>query len=198
MKGLIEGAGYKYLGIIKADQSRYTEMKEKVKAEYPRRVRKVLKTKLNGANIIKGIKIWEMSLLRYSAAFIDWNWTELTQRDRRTRKLMTADNALHPKINVNRLYIPSKEGGRALQGVKEMVKVKYLGLENYGKESRERLLTASRPADIDFIEPIQETTIEAKKQKKEERTVSWEEKMLHDQFVRQIKEVGNQDRWQWL
>ena len=198
MKGLTEGAGYKYLGIIKADQSRYTEMKEKVKVEYPRRVRKVLKTKLNGANIIKGIKIWEMSLLRYSAAFIDWNWTELTQRDRRTRKLMTADNALHPKINVNRLYIPSKEGGRALQGVKEMVKVKYLGLENYGKESRERLLTASRPADIDFIEPIQETTIEAKKQKKEERTVSWEEKMLHDQFVRQIKEVGNQDRWQWL
>ena len=79
-----------------------------------------------------------------------------------------------------------------------MVKVKNLGLENYGKESRERLLTASRPADIDLIEPIQETTIEAKKQKKEERTVSWEEKMLHDQFVRQIKEVGNQDRWQWL
>ena len=38
MKGLIEGAGYKYLGILQADQIRYTEMKEKVKAEYPRRV----------------------------------------------------------------------------------------------------------------------------------------------------------------
>ena len=68
---------------------------------------------------------------------------------------MTVDNALHPKINVDRLYIPTKEGGRGLQGVKEMVKVTNLGLENYVKESRERLLTASRPADIDLIEQSQ-------------------------------------------
>ena len=38
MKGLIKGAGYKYLGILQADQIRYTEMKEIVKAEYLRRV----------------------------------------------------------------------------------------------------------------------------------------------------------------
>ena len=55
MKGLIEGAGYKYLGIPQADQIRYTKMKEKVKAKYRRRVPKVLETKLNGGNIIKGI-----------------------------------------------------------------------------------------------------------------------------------------------
>ena len=54
-KGLIEEVSYKYLGILQADQIRYTEMKEMVKAEYLRRVRKVLETKLNGGNIIKGI-----------------------------------------------------------------------------------------------------------------------------------------------
>ena len=53
MKGLIEGAGYKCLGILQADQIRYTEMKEKVKNKYPRRVRTVLEAKLNGSNIIK-------------------------------------------------------------------------------------------------------------------------------------------------
>ena len=47
MKRLIEGAGYKYLGIIQADQIRYMEMKEMVKAECLRRVHKVLETKLN-------------------------------------------------------------------------------------------------------------------------------------------------------
>ena len=46
MKRLIEGAGYKYLVILQADQIRYTKMKEKVKAENLRRVRKVLETKL--------------------------------------------------------------------------------------------------------------------------------------------------------
>ena len=42
MKGLIEGASYKYIGIIHADQIRYTEMKEKVKTGYVKGVRKVL------------------------------------------------------------------------------------------------------------------------------------------------------------
>ena len=50
-----------------------------------------------------------------------------------------------------------------MQGVKEAVKVTNLALENYLKESRERLLTAARSVDIDLIEPIRETTIEAKK-----------------------------------
>ena len=58
-----------------------------------------------------------------------------------------------------------------------------LGLEDYLKESRERLLTTARSVDIDLIEPIRETTIEAKKQKKEERAISWEENMLHSQFI---------------
>ena len=165
-----------------------------MKTEYLRRARKVLKTMLNEGNIIKKINIWAISLLRYSAAFIDWNCTELTQLDRRTRKLMRMHNALHPKSNVDRLYIPRREGGRGLQGVEETVKVKNLGLENYVKESRQRLLAAARSVDIDLIEPIRETTIKAKKQKKEEKTISWEEKMLHGQFVRQTKEVGNQDR----
>ena len=123
MKALIEGAGYKYLGILQAYQIRYTQMTEKVKTEYLKRVRKVLETKLNGLNIIKGINTWAVTLLRYSAAFIDWNCTELTQLDRRTRKLMTMHNALHPKSNVDRLYIPRKEGGRGLQGVEEVVKM---------------------------------------------------------------------------
>ena len=119
------------------------ERQEKVKLECLRRVRKVLGTKLNVGNIIKGINPWAISLLRYSAAFIDWNCAELTQLDQITRKLMTIHNALHPKGNADCLYIPRKEGGRGLQGVKEAVKVTNLGLENYAKESRECLLTAA-------------------------------------------------------
>ena len=55
MKGLEEGDSYKYLGIIQADIWNGThEVKEKVKAEYYRRVRKTLETKLNGGNLITG------------------------------------------------------------------------------------------------------------------------------------------------
>ena len=48
---------------------------------------------------------------------------------------MTMHNARHPKSNIDRLYIPRKEGGGGLQGVEETVKVTNLGLENYVKES---------------------------------------------------------------
>ena len=43
-------------------------------------------------------------------------------------------NALHPKSNVDCLYIPRKEGGRGLQGVEKTVDLTNLGLENYVKE----------------------------------------------------------------
>ena len=85
-----------------------------------------------------------------------------------------------------------------MQGVKETANLTNLGLENYVKESRERLLTAARYLDIDLIDPIGETTIEAKKQKKEERTISLEEKMLQSHFAQQTKKVWNQYRWSWL
>ena len=40
-------------------------------------MRKILGTKLNGANIIAGINAWAISLLRYSAAFLIWTGAEL-------------------------------------------------------------------------------------------------------------------------
>ena len=117
MKGLIEGANYKYLGILQADQIRYTEMKEMVKTKYLRRALKVLQSKLNSDNIIKGVKTWPVSLLRYSVAFTDWNCAESTKLN---RKLMTMHNAFHPKSNVEHFYIPRKGGCRGLQDVEEM------------------------------------------------------------------------------
>ena len=67
---------------------------------------------------------------------------------------MTMHNAFHPKSNIDCLYIPRNQGGKGLPAVKEAVKLTNLGLENYAKESRERLLTARRSADVDLIEPI--------------------------------------------
>ena len=55
IKSLKEGEGYKYLGVLQADEVQVKEMKEKVGSEYKRRVRKILETKLNGGNVIKGI-----------------------------------------------------------------------------------------------------------------------------------------------
>ena len=71
MKELKEGDSYKYLGVIQVDGMKHHAIKEKVKTEYYRRVRKILETQLNGPNITTGINTWPISLLRYSTAFLD-------------------------------------------------------------------------------------------------------------------------------
>ena len=68
IKSLKGGEGYKYLGVLQADEVQVKEMKGKVGSEYKRRVRKILETKLNGGNVIKGINTWAIPVLRYSAA----------------------------------------------------------------------------------------------------------------------------------
>ena len=48
IKLLLEGENYKYLGILEADKFLEEKMKLNVSKEYIRRLRKVLKSKLNG------------------------------------------------------------------------------------------------------------------------------------------------------
>ena len=59
--------GYKYLGVLEADDIKHVEMKEKIQKEYFRRVRKILKSKLNGGNTIKAINSRAVSVVRYGA-----------------------------------------------------------------------------------------------------------------------------------
>ena len=72
IKSLQEGESYKYLGILEADKFSEEKMKLNVSKEYIRRLRKVLKSKLNGGNLVHGVNTWAVSLIRYSAAYLSW------------------------------------------------------------------------------------------------------------------------------
>ena len=78
-----------------------------------------------------------MSILRYSAAFIDWTKEELKELDRKTRKYLTIYNVLHPRDSVARSYLPQKLGGRGLCSVEDCVELARLGLFNYIVKSEE-------------------------------------------------------------
>ena len=131
IKSLQEGESYKYLAILEADKFLGEKMKLNVSKEHIRRLRKVLKSKLNGRNLVCGVNTWAVSLIRYSAAFVSWRNSELQAIDRKTRKLLTIYWALHPKSDVDRLYIPRKEGGRGLISMKDCVDLAIRGLEVY-------------------------------------------------------------------
>ena len=169
-------------------------MKLIVLKEYIRRLRKVLKSKLNGGNLVHGVNTWAVSLLRYSAAFVSWRKSELQAIDRKTRKLFTIYGALHPKSGVDRSYIPRKEGGRGLISIEDCVELAIRGLEVYVHGSEERLIQAARGDKIDGLEAASVL----KRSKKKKRLEDWEEKVLHGQYLRQTKKVTSDQCWTWL
>ena len=121
---------YKYLGILEADTIKQAEMKEKIQKEYLRRIRKLLETKLNSRNLIKGINTWAVPLVRYSGPFLKWTREELKQMD--------------PRDDVDRLYVSRKEGGTGLTSIEDSVDTSIHRLEYYIQEHEGGLITATR------------------------------------------------------
>ena len=72
----------------------------------------MLKTKLSGKNKIMAVNTWAVATLRYSAGVVYWKVDKLNELDRKTRHMMTLHGALHPKSDVDRLYLPRQKGGK--------------------------------------------------------------------------------------
>ena len=62
IKSLQGCESYKYLGILEADKFLEEKMKFIVSKEYIRRLRKILKSELNGGNLVHGVNTWAVSL----------------------------------------------------------------------------------------------------------------------------------------
>ena len=137
---------YKYLEILEADTIKQAKMKVKIKKECLRRTRKLLETKLSCRNLIQGINTWAVLLVRYSWPFVKWTReaNEPKQMNQRTRKLMTMHKALHPRDDVDRVYVSRKEGGRGLVSIKNSVDVSIQRLEDYREKHEGGLITATR------------------------------------------------------
>ena len=63
----IDETGYTYLGIWETDKIKEKEIKEKFSKEYLRRLRLILRSKLNGRNKIMAVNTWVVSVMRYGA-----------------------------------------------------------------------------------------------------------------------------------
>ena len=141
IRTLGEKKTYKYLGILKADTIKQVEMKDKIQKEYLR-TRKLLETELSSRNLIKGINTWAISLVRYSGPFLKWTRDELKQIDQITRKLMTMHKVLHPRDDVDRLYVSRKEGRKGLASIEDSIDASIHRLEDSIEKHEGGLITA--------------------------------------------------------
>ena len=188
IRTLAENETYKYLGILEADTIKQVEMKNKIHKEYLRKTIKLLETRLSCRNLIKGINTWTVSLIRYSAPFLKWTRDELRQMDQRTRKLMTMHKALHPRDDMDRLYVPRKLGERILASIEDSVDTSIQRLEDYIEKHERGLITVIRNNTDNTIDNRMTKT---RKQK-------WEGKQFHGSFKRLINNISSDTTWTWL
>ena len=139
----IEEGGYKYLEILEADGIKQEEMKGQIKKESTRSVKNILKSKLNGWNIISTINSKSVSIVKSGAVIICCTKMKLEELDRKTRKLVTMEGAQQPIAAIDGLYLQRCDGGGGIIGQEDCVQVEVDSLstlEMYLSSSNEKML----------------------------------------------------------
>ena len=66
-----------------------------------------------------------------TVGILEWSIKEINDIDIKTRKILTMTGSLHPKIDVDKLYINRKEGGRGLKLVQILFESRVVALRQY-------------------------------------------------------------------
>ena len=76
-------------------------MTVKIRKEYKRRIKLVLKSELNARNKIAAINTLAVPVILYSYGVIDWKLNEVQDLDRMTRKQLCINQMLAKKADVD-------------------------------------------------------------------------------------------------
>jgi hypothetical protein len=99
--------------------------------EYNRRLRLILKSKLNARNKVTAIGALAVPVLRYSFGIINWRLEEIKQIVKKARKMLTVYKMHYPKADIDRLYVKRKEGGTELVQVEVAYKTEIINNAEY-------------------------------------------------------------------
>ena len=101
---------------------------------------------------------------------------------------MTMCKALHSRVDVDRLYVSRREGGKGLASIEDSVDASIKRLDDFREKRGGIQFTAIRNKTDDTR--INRTTI-TRKQK-------WEEKQLCGRFKRLTNNISHKKTWTWL
>jgi hypothetical protein len=82
-------------------------------------------------------------VLRHSIGIINWH-QELRTLARKTSKLLTIHGHHYPKAELDRLYVPRKQGGRGLMRLEEAYIITITKLMEYVDSTEDRLIQIVR------------------------------------------------------
>ena len=187
---------YKYLGVQQAENVKHRQVKKQTSVEYTNRVRKILKSKLNGGNTIQAINNLAVPVIRYTAGIVDWTIAKLEDLDRKTRKLMTAHRTLHPQSDIDRLYLARRIGRKALLQIRQTVEEEIRNLSECISSSTESALKEVVTEGLLTVEDIKKEYKRKEMRKRQER---WQNKALNGQYLNDTDgKTDYEVTWNWL
>ncbi|KAL0266345.1 UNVERIFIED_CONTAM: hypothetical protein PYX00_008916 [Menopon gallinae] len=105
---------YKYLGFQQSRRIEHGKINDQLATKYTQRLKSILKSRLNGKNIVTAINTSAVPVLAYSFGIINWTKGDLNKLKTKTHKILTHHRIHHPRSAVERLTIPRKAGSRGL------------------------------------------------------------------------------------
>ena len=143
--------GQHYIGVWELDQIMSEGMKRKVRKVYQERLTLLIK------NLLLAVNTWTVSVIRYSAAFLDWTKEETKEVDRWTEKRIVGVRGLHTKSNVMKIYIKNQYEQRVLISVEECYAEELISIDNYFANNDEMLLKV-----VERVQKLDKDEIELK------------------------------------
>ena len=112
--------------------------------------------------------------------------------DRKNRKVLNICQTLHPRSNVDRLYLPCSEGEKGLLSLEECVIAEKRSLGQYLKMNEDEWLRSTWEEGL--IKEDEDPQAYRGKTSKS-RMGEWQGNPMHGQFLRQTKDLSNNDAW---
>jgi hypothetical protein len=130
---------------------------------------------------------------------------------RRTREMLTIHGQYHPKADIDRLYIPRKDGGRGLMQIEGTYITEVTKLKEYVKHTEDTPMQIVRTHQHNTSSSLFHTATSLQKSlqndiKQIKTTIArnlkerWEAKRLHGQFPRSLDEgfIDKEQSYRWL
>ena len=126
---------------------------------------------------------------------MEWTKAELQEVDRCARKRITMYKGMHPRSDVDRLYVERNKGGRGLMSVEDVIRYESHNLTQYTRGSETEIIRkAGLMIKVDSVQCSQEY----KNEQKETRLKNWKSKAMNGQHLRETEENSAKETWQWM
>lgn len=175
---------YKYLGYQQAHQISQKLTKTEIRKKFKHRLNVILKSQLNGRNIVKAINTYAIPVLTYTFGIINWSQTDLLNLQRTVNTTMTTHRKHHPRSCFQRLTLPRVEGGRGIIDITNLHNKQITTLRKFFHDRAEiSTLHQAIALNDKRITPLNLSDFSSQRNEKitdpKDKIAKWEQKALH-------------------